>query len=626
MISNKHYYTQTKKIFKNGSLTETDEILNDRQASAARHLKGPVLIAAGAGSGKTKTLINRLIKLIASGINPAGIVAVTFTNKAAEEMRKRISNFQFPVSSFPMPFIGTLHSFGAKILKNETGFIGRRPNFSIFDEDDSLRLIKNAMKKIDLDKEQFSPPAIQNKISRAKNELITSALMEKQAENIFEKTAAKIFKKYETLLKENNGFDFDDLIAEPVFLFKKYPEILEKYQNRWTHFLVDEYQDINTAQYWMLKILAEKEGNICAVGDDNQSIYAFRGADFRNFLNFEKDWPATKIILLEENYRSSSNIIRAASAVISQNRFQKPKTLWTKNPDGEPVSIIKTAGEEEESDFIAETIKQQAFGSQPPASIAILYRTNAQSRSLEQSLLANKVPYEIFGGIRFYARKEIKDLTAGLRFGSNPQDLVSLERINKTFGKKTAAVLANALPNLARQKKILDVINFLIETGNYFRYLKNNFKNYEERLENVKELIKFAGNFQNFNPPLGLQLFLEQTALLQSADKTVKNKSAIKLMTIHLAKGLEFDAVFIAGCEEGTLPHHRSYDSRDSLEEERRLFYVAMTRAKKKLFLTFSQTPSRFLYEIPPELLKFQNLSQPSQNIFNEEENWIDPA
>ena len=575
------------------------------------------MIAAGAGSGKTRTLTSRLIKLIESGVSPESIVAVTFTNKAAKEMANRVANLQPPTSNLQPPFIGTLHSFGVGILKREAGFFSRGQNFSIFDSDDSLRLIKRIIKIMDVDADQLPAAAAQNKISWLKNELITPRQFKLQTETVFEKRTALVFQRYEESLARNNAFDFDDLIEKPVRLFKKNSAVLQKYQNKWSYFLVDEYQDVNASQYWLLKLLARKHQNICAVGDDQQAIYRFRGADFRNFLNFEKDWPKAKVVLLEENYRSSANIIKAASAVISQNQFQKPKTLWTQNQSGDPLMIIKTNSEEDEAEWIADATSRTEKA-------AILYRTNAQSRLIEQALLEKEIPYVIFGGIKFYERKEIKDIVAGLRYGLNPKDEISLERLNKNFNKSAATTLIQNLPLMAQKENISELVGFFIETIDYFRYLENNFKNFEERQENVRELIKAASGFQNFKPPFGLQLFLEQSALTQAGDKPKDIASpSVKLMTVHLAKGLEFDTVFIAGCNEGILPHHRSYGSQEDLEEERRLFYVAMTRARKNLFLSFSKNPSRFLSEIPPELVKFENLAGESAD-FDSEENYID--
>lgn len=613
--------------------------LNPAQTEAVNHLDGPLLIAAGAGSGKTKTLTGRLIKLIESGVNPAIIAAVTFTNKAANEMADRVAQIanknaaRFALSA--LPFIGTLHSFGARILKNEAAFFKRNKNFSIFDDDDSLRLIKRLIQQSNLDREKYPPIKIQNKISFLKNELIAADRYRERAENDFQSKTAEVFKKYELALQKNNAFDFDDLIEKPVRLFQKNKAALQKYQKKIQYLLVDEYQDINTSQYWLLKLLADQSRNICVVGDDNQAIYSFRQADFRNFLNFEKDWPRAKVVLLEENYRSSQNIIKAASALIANNQFQKPKTLWTRNAEGEPISVFRFGLQEDEADFIAgeaaNRLAQNAnrIGNERFATndsrLAVLYRTNAQSRAVEQALIEREIPYEIFGGVRFYERKEIKDLLAGLRLALNPRDSVSRERLEKNFNRKIAGALIKELPVLGRLHDPVRLIEFFIETSDYNRFLENNFKNWGERLENIEELIDFARPYDNVKPPAGLQLFLEQVSLAQPTDTPANRKAqsanhdsrkrfaigdsrlAVNLMTIHLAKGLEFDSVFVAGCNEGLLPHHRSCEKSEDLEEERRLMYVAMTRARHKLFLTFFETPSRFLHEIPPELINFED-------------------
>lgn len=612
----------------NSNYTKKDDFLNPRQKEAVESLNGPVLIAAGAGSGKTRTLTNRLLKLIESGVNPANIAAVTFTNKAAREMKDRVGK----LPSENSPFIGTLHSFGAKILKKEASYFSRNDYFSIFDSDDSLKTIKQIIKKMNLDRKKYSASLVQNLISRAKNELMSPEEYEADAEDVFQKKVGAIFKEYEKSLEENNAFDFDDLIEKPVRLLQDDKNIRKNYGDQFQYILIDEYQDINTSQYWLLRLLAEAHKNICAVGDDNQAIYSFRQADFRNFLNFERDWPDAKVILLEENYRSSANIIKSASALISNNTLQKPKSLWTNNPDGEIITITRAANPEEEGLWLAKTIKnfQSPIGRE---SVAILYRTNAQSRAIEQALIEYGIPYEVFGGVRFYERKEIKDIIAALRFGLNPNDQISKERLVKTFGKKLSAVLIQELPVAAKIEKLPDFIKFFIDLTKYFNYLENNYKNYAERTENVQEFLNFADYYKDFLPPLGLQLFLEQVTLMQPHDLLDwKNRAkgreklsapGVKLMTIHLSKGLEFNTVFLVGCNEGILPHFRSYESFDDMEEERRLMYVAMTRARHKLFLTFSQTPSRFLSELPPELIEFNNLVNQADS-FNDDEMYLD--
>lgn len=591
-------------------MPQKPEQLNASQREAVEHKNGPLLIAAGAGSGKTKTLTSRLAWLIENGASPENIIAITFTNKAANEMRERVA---MP----PSTFIGTFHSLCARILKNEAKLVNRTPNYTIFDADDSLSLLKKTMKAMDLSKEKYSPLALNRKISQIKSELL-------QPEE-FDKITAAVFQRYEEALVKNNAFDFDDLIEKTVRVFQNHPEVLKKYRDKFRYVLVDEYQDINTAQYQLIRLLAEKHQNLSVVGDDAQAIYSFRGADFRNFLNFSKDWPNAKIVKLEQNYRSSGTIIAAASEVVKNNKFQTPKTLWTENPEGELIKVVNAGDQEEEAAFVADSIRQNA---KSDSQFAILYRTNAQSRSVEQALISANIPYKIFGGLKFYERKEIKDIVAGLRLAHNPKDSVSQERLDKNFDKKTAAHLIAELPRLGKNLKILELINYFIVNANYLEYLEKNHKNYPERIENVNEFIHFASEFKT------LEEFLERVSLLQSADSPTKSIIPnskfiipVNLMSIHLAKGLEFDTVFLIGASEGLLPHQMSYGTMDELEEERRLMYVAMTRAKKDLYISFSNTPSRFIYEIPPELTHFVNLNSnrnrlPDEDEMNIENGW----
>ncbi len=564
--------------------------LNKPQQEAVEHPDGPLLIAAGAGSGKTKTLTSRVAKIIERGVPAHKIVAITFTNKAAKEMADRIS-------ANPSPFIGTFHSFCARILKKEAAYANRTPHYSIFDSDDSMGLLKKVMKRLDISKEKYTPNALLSKISQIKNEFLEPT--------DFDKTTALAFSVYEQELVKNNAFDFDDLIEKTVRIFENKPEVLKKYHELYTHILVDEYQDINTAQYKLIRLLAGKHENLSVVGDDQQAIYSFRGADFRNFLNFKNDWPNAKIVKLEQNYRSTANIINAASAVIQKNKLQTPKTLWTDSAPGSLIRVVKTTDPEQEAAFIAGRLYDLK-----PASAAILYRTNAQSRSIEQALISADIPYKVFGGLKFYERKEVKDVVAGLRLASNPLDSVSADRLVKNFDKKTGVGLLAELPRLGKNLNILELINFFLVNTNYFEYLEKHHKNYRERIENINELIRFAGDFSKQG---GLDEFLERVSLLQSADQPANNhpraqQATVNLMSIHLAKGLEFDVVFVIGCSDGLLPHQMSYGSLDEIEEERRLMYVAMTRARKDLYLSFSGTPSRFLYEMPPELNEFTDL------------------
>lgn len=550
------------------------ENLNKNQYEAVNYGNGPLLIVAGAGSGKTRVLTGRLLKLLKDGVSPDNILAITFTNKAAKEMKKRVNDHR--------PLIGTFHSFGARILRKEARHWGRTARFTIYDDNDSSSLLKKIIKNMNLPKDKQKFAGFSYLISKAKSEM---AIIE-------DELALEIFDNYEKLLKENNAFDFDDLIEKPVRLFQKHPIILEKYQKQYQHILVDEFQDTNTAQYLLIKLLAQKHRNISVVGDDAQSIYGWRHADFKNILNFDKDWSGTQITLLEENYRSTANIIDAANQLIKNNRLQRPKDLWTKNPPGEKIRVIASATEDEEADWIASQINESE-------EVAILYRTNAQSRAIEQALLQYRIPYRIFGGIKFYERKEIKDLIAGLRLAANPQDGVSLTRIQKNFSKKKSAYLIEELPRLADKLTPVELINFIINNTNYVDYLENNFKNSDERWDNIKELINFATSAGS------LDELLESASLTQAQDfSSLRGEAeAISLMTIHLAKGLEFDTVFVAGCTESILPHQRSLSTKEELEEERRLMYVAMTRARRRLFLTFHHLPSRFLYELPSGLI-----------------------
>ncbi|MBI2035348.1 MAG: UvrD-helicase domain-containing protein [Candidatus Liptonbacteria bacterium] len=624
--------------------------LNKKQMEAVESPEGPLLIVAGAGSGKTRTLTSRLQYLLSKNINPSSIIAITFTNKAADEMRGRVQKF---IGS-NQPFIGTFHSLGARILRRETASLGRGANFSIFDSDDSLSAIKKTIKTLALLKQDKAGPTMfRFYISKIKNDLLRpSDLLEGTKLANLE----AVYEEYENQLKRINAFDFDDLIEKPVKLFARNPTILNEYRERFKYILVDEFQDVNTAQYQFIKLLAKEHKNINVVGDDAQSIYKFRGANFQHFLNFESDWPNAKVVFLEENYRSTGNIISAASAVVGENKLQKQKNLWTRNPAGAPISIMEHRDEIGEAEWIANNIKNP-YTAEPSETVrgrtrsgfrqiskiknkeaaAILYRTNAQSRAIEQALIERGISYQIFGSIRFYERKEIKDLVACLRYAWNPKDLISLERLSKNFLKKPYLILQAELPQRASGQAALspyELLIYVINTTKYFDYLKQNYPNAEERAENIKELLNFASAHNDLGG------FLEKITLLQSNDDqnsrvtTTNNKSGrpvisnklsvVNLMTIHIAKGLEFDRIYLAGCNEGLLPHQMSYSSPDEIEEERRLMYVAMTRAKQELILSFYDVGSRFLYEIPPELIKFQSALKSEQEEFlDDEERYI---
>ena len=561
-------------------------------------------MTAGAGSGKTRTLTERVIHLINSDIEPERIVAITFTNKAADEMRSRIVKGVGHANKKKLPYIGTFHAFCARILRKEAKNLGRDHNFGIFDNDDSLRVVKKSINSLGLaENKKVSPALLLKGISNAKMELLTSDSLESPLKEVFE--------DYETRLQEQNAFDFDDLITKVVELLSDNPAKLKKYQDQFDYILVDEYQDINRAQYVFIKLLSQKHGNINVVGDDQQSIYAFRGANIKTFLDFERDWPGAKIVHLGENYRSTGNIVGAAAKVIENNRLQIRKKLWTQNPGGAPVSVLGTYSAEEEADLIASEITERGF--RPSA---ILYRTNAQSRAIEQSLNFHSIPYEMYGGVKFYDRKEIKDILAPLRYALNPKDQVSRERIEKAFLKKISEKLITELPKMAQTLGLMELIGYILKTTDYFEYLIKKFDNALERTENVRELISFASEFNSLGD------FMERVALLNANDsinRLGEKDAPVKLMTIHLAKGLEFDDVYIAGVDDGVLPHHRSFFNEEDIEEERRLMYVAMTRAKENLTLSFHSIASRFLYEMPPELIKFKKAGQ-----FEEETIYLD--
>lgn len=562
--------------------------LNPAQKSAAEAPTSPLLIVAGAGTGKTKTLTSRIVHLIENGIPAAKICAITFTNKAAKEMQGRVKHTG--------PLICTFHSLGARILRKECRLLGRGANFAIFDDHDSFGLIKKIVKGSLTEKsKKLTPAFFAQKIAEIKN---LNAARESRMESPEEKALIlSVFKKYEEALLRNNAFDFDDLIQKPVAIFGNHPAVLKKYQSLFDAILVDEYQDINPKQYELVKFLSSEHKNLSVVGDDEQTIYSWRYANIKTFLNFDKDWPGAKIYFLEENYRSTENIIRAAGAVAENNRYRTPKKLWTKNPEGERIALYEAWGENDEAEWIAGEIKKTGTKNRR-SEIAILYRTNAQSRAIEQALIRHDIPYEIFGGLKFYERREVKDVVAGLRWASNNKDEVARERLEKNLSKRDFATFRGRIA-AAEDLRPTDIIKVFLEIFGYFDYLEEHFLNAGEREENIGELITFAGEFK------GLSELLEKISLLQTTDGIGESdEEKINLMTIHMGKGLEFERVFIAGAAEGLLPHIRSIDNEDSLEEERRLMYVAMTRAKEKLHISFYGMPSRFIGEIPEGCMK----------------------
>ncbi|MEK7636740.1 MAG: UvrD-helicase domain-containing protein [Patescibacteria group bacterium] len=629
--------------------------LNEKQRIAVTSTEGPLLIIAGAGSGKTKTIIHRIAYLIDQGIPPSAILAITFTNKAAEEMRMRIqkilSNFGLPISpsragkpSAPdgeIPFIGTFHSFCNKILRAEARRLGFTPYFTICDEDDSLSLIKEIQKNLEMNPKQFPAGTMAHAISRAKSELIGVEQYHESARGeFFPEKASIVYTEYQKRLFESNALDFDDLIMSVVVLFEKFPEVLEQYQNRYRYIHVDEYQDTNVAQYRFVRLLGGKRNNVAVVGDDAQSIYSFRHADYRNILNFEKDWPNASSVVLDQNYRSTQTILDAAGDIISKNTLQKKKRLWTKKEGGEKIIIAGLPDARAEADYIIQQIEGLREKHETPyKDCAILYRTNAQSRVIEEAFLENDIPYIMVGGVRFYARKEIKDIVAYFRFAMNEKDALSLKRIinvpPRKIGKQTLLKFLNATPLRENEGHAVSIftntINWLreeiktfppstviasfIKKIQYERYLEDGSKDPEARIENIKELITLASRYDTMEKPQGILKMLEDVALFSEAENAEGKKEGVYLMTLHAAKGLEFPVVFITGMEEGIFPHSRATLDPSALEEERRLCYVGLTRAKIRAYLLYAHRrmlfgstqanlPSRFLSEISPERIE----------------------
>ncbi|HET6746969.1 MAG TPA: UvrD-helicase domain-containing protein [Candidatus Saccharimonadales bacterium] len=624
--------------------------LNPAQASAVQTTSGPLLILAGAGSGKTKTLTHRIAYLIAhERIWPNEILAVTFTNKAAKEMRERLGHLlgqDGSVREF-MPWMGTFHGICVRLLRIDGDKLGIQPNYVIYDEDDRQGLIKQAMKQLSITDKQIKPSAVSSMVSNAKNELVSPEEFSETASYPFQKEVAKIYALYEKLRRDAGALDFDDLLIETVRLFKEHPDIRAKWCSQFKHILIDEYQDTNAAQYAIVKSLVGDERNICVVGDDWQSIYSWRGADFTNILNFERDFPGATIVKLEQNYRSTSAILEAAQSVITKNTQRSDKKLWTDGPAGAPVQVHSVYDEAEEAYTVATRIAAQAaIGARTYGDFAVLYRTNAQSYTLERALLQQRVPYQIVGGVRFYDRKEIKDIVAYLRLLYQPSDRMSFSRIvnvptrgigatslekflvwQGTSGLDIISALTNveqtssltpraktALETLGELLRLLqakissdtppaELIELLINKTGYRDFILDGTPQAEDREANLGSLISDAKTFASLSD------FLEEVALMSSAD-TSSDTEKVTLMTMHAAKGLEFPVVFMVGMEEGILPHSRVYEAGPSeLEEERRLCYVGMTRAREELHLSYAQSrlqfgqrgyssPSRFLEDM----------------------------
>lgn len=632
--------------------------LNPPQRQAVEAVDGPLLIMAGAGSGKTRVLTHRIAYLIATRKTaPWGILAITFTNKAAREMQDRVSKLIGPQGRDV--WVSTFHSMCVRILRRDIERIGFTSNFSILDSTDQLSVIRSCMKDLNIDTKKFEPKAVQSMMSTAKNELVTPEMYERKIGDYFEGIVAKVYTKYQQRLKNNNSLDFDDLIMATIQLFKEVPEVLDFYQKKFQYIHVDEYQDTNRAQYMLCKMLADKHHRICVVGDSDQSIYRWRGADISNILNFEEDYPEARTILLEQNYRSTSNILNAANEVIGQNTGRKPKKLWTDKEGGAKIKVYRADSEHDEGYFIASEIHKNIKAGKTYSHHAILYRTNAQSRVVEEILIKSDIPYQIVGGIKFYDRKEIKDLLAYLRLLSNPDDDISLIRIinvpkrsigDTTVGKLQAAAAERGV-SIFRVLQVVDDLGFagrtrnalvefydmieglsrmvdylsvteltekMLETTQYRLELQNeNTLESRSRLENIDEFLSVTMEFEKGAEDKSLVSFLTDLALIADIDSMnddeEEQSDAVVLMTMHSAKGLEFPIVFIVGMEEGVFPHSRAFLDNEELEEERRLAYVGITRAEEQLFLTCAQMrtlfgrttanpPSRFLEEIPDEL------------------------
>ncbi len=585
--------------------------LNPDQKKAVAETSGPVLILAGAGSGKTKVLTYRVAYLLsAKKVAPEEIILVTFTNKAANEMKERVRKLLETVKGAGggEPLAGTFHSVCAKILRADGRELGIPANFVIYDDNDSEDLVKEILKKMDLSPKNFNPRAVMAVIGQAKNELLTATEYPQYAKGFFQETVADVYLSYQKALKENGALDFDDLIMETVRLFRKSPETLAKYQDHWRYILVDEYQDTNKAQFTLTKLLAGRFRNICVVGDMSQSIYSWRGADFRNLLNFEKEFPEAKVFHLEQNYRSTQTILDAAFGVISKNRSHPVLKLWTKKNGGEKITLYEARNEQDEATYL---IKQIKITLRKLSDFAVLYRTNAQSRALEEAFLHEGLPYVLYGGIRFYERKEIRDVLSYLRLRQNPKDSVSYKRAEKIGKSRLEKFEKHEFDNA---KPTLEILDGILKATGYLELFDPEDEEDLMRLENIKELRSVASQFPK------LPEFLENVALVEREGTRRQfsgSSGAVTMMTLHAAKGLEFPIVFMVGMEEGLFPHSRALMDRLEMEEERRLCYVGITRAKEKLFLTYARRRlyfgartqnmlSRFLGDIPEKLLDIQ--------------------
>lgn len=635
------------------------ENLNERQLEAVQNIDGPMLVLAGAGSGKTRVLTTKVMYLLEHrDISPRNILAITFTNKAAKEMKERIYNL-IGREAFLIQ-ISTFHSFGLKLLKENYELLGYDSNFTIIDADDSLTMIKKIMKELDIDSNKYNYRAIRSSISDNKNEMVSVKEYEKFVYTDYDEVVYKVYDEYEKSLKRSNAIDFDDLLLLPIKLFNEHEDVLIKYQDLYKYVFIDEYQDTNKPQYLLSKMISGKYKNITVVGDNDQAIFTWRGADYKNILNFEKDYPNAKVVILDENYRSTKTILRAANNVIKNNKIRKEKNLWTNNEEGNLIKYYKAYDEKDESSFVVKETKKLISEGISPNEICVLYRANAQSRNVEEAFLQNNISYKIVGSYAFYNRKEIKDLIAYLKLIHNEKDDVSLLRVinypKRGIGQKTIENLSivgrnenkslyesitsnkelefkNIIEALKKEKDSMPLVDFielvLNKTG-----IKESLKSEKTleadiRLENLEEFKSIAHNAEEVSGIVTLEDFLDEISLVTDASENQSdNEEKVTLMTMHAVKGLEFDYVFVVGVEEGLFPHLNSMNSEEELEEERRLCYVAITRARKKLYIINSRSrllygkvtsniPSRFISEIGDDLLDQER----KDNVFSKKIN-----
>jgi len=625
--------------------------LNEEQKQAVLHKEGPLLIVAGAGAGKTKTLTHRILQLVQSGVLPRNILAVTFTNKAASEMKERVrgllSREGISLGYSDEPFVGTFHSLGVRILRAEHEVLGIPRHFTILDSGDSQALIKESLKAKNLDPKQYDPKKFRDIISKQKGEGITPEAFVQSNMNagFFPRMVGDVWTEYEKRLQKEGAFDFDDLLLKTLHLLRGNDEVRAKYQELWKYIHIDEYQDTNAVQYQISRVLAGPGKNICVVGDADQNIYSWRGANIRNILRFEKDYEGAKVILLEENYRSTQNILSAANQVIEKNKIRVPKNLFTKAGEGEKIFLYEAYDENDEANFIAGKIRELTDKGISHGDIAVLFRANFQSRAIEEAMLGAEIPYQVLG-VKFFDRKEVKDTLAFLRAALNPGSMIDLKRIinvpprgiGDTTFKKIVAGQKDSLPPAMKKKiadfeaflakvaekalilKPSDTVKFILKESGMENKMTLGGEDEEERLENLHELVTLASKYDAFPPEEAIHRLLEDAALASDQDSMMHKKEGnmVRMMTVHAAKGLEFDTVFITGLEDGLFPHRAmggAAESDEHKEEERRLFYVAITRAKQKLFLTYTSVrtifgsrqvnaPSDFLEDINEDLIE----------------------